>query len=283
MHQEKNDWDLIIQGKTNLLDLRLEEVWRYRDLLRMFIKRDFITTYKQTILGPLWFFIQPIITTLTFTVIFGNLAKIPTDGAPQIIFYMSGITVWGYFSACLVDVSKVFISNAGIFGKVYFPRLIMPLTIIVSNLMKFLIQFIMFLCFVVYFYLKGAIHPNWWTLFLPFILLIMAVLSMGVGLILSSMTTKYRDLTMLIAFGVQLFMYATPIIYPLSVVPPEYLWLIKLNPLVSIFEYIRFAYLGIENGFQLVSLIYPVIFSCIILAFGIIIFNKVQKTFMDTV
>lgn len=281
--KQENNWDLIIEGKTSLFDLRLKEVWLYRDLLRMFIIRDFITVYKQTILGPLWFFIQPILTTLTFTVIFGNLAKIPTDGAPQMIFYMSGITIWGYFSTCLVDVSKVFITNSGIFGKVYFPRLIMPLTIIISNLMKFLIQFIMFLSFVVYFYLKGVVHPNWWTLLLIVVLLIMAVMSMGIGLILSSMTTKYRDLTLLIGFGIQLFMYATPIIYPLSVVPQKYLWLVRLNPLVPIFEYVRYAYLGIENGFRLFSLVYPFVFSCIILAFGIVVFNKVQKNFMDTV
>lgn len=282
MYQEKENWDLIIQKKTNLFDLRLKEVWMYRDLLRMFVIRDFVTIYKQTILGPLWFFIQPILTTLMFTVIFGNLAKIPTDGAPKLIFYMSGITLWGYFSTCLVDVSKVFISNSGIFGKVYFPRLIMPLTIIVSNLMKFGVQFVMFLCFFAYFYNQGTINPNIWVFFIPFVLLIMAVLSMGIGLILSSMTTKYRDLTMLIAFGIQLFMYATPIIYPLSAVPAKYLWLVKLNPLVPIFEYMRFAYLGVGN-FQINSLLYTVFFSVIILAVGVVVFNKVQKTFMDTV
>ena len=282
MNEHKENWDLVIKGKTNLFDLRLKEVWRYRDLLRMFIRRDFVTVYKQTILGPLWFFIQPIITTLTFTVIFGNLAKIPTDGAPKLIFYMSGITIWGYFSTCLVDVSKVFISNSAIFGKVYFPRLIMPLTIIISNLMKFGVQFIMFLCFFAYFYFQGTIHPNSWAFFIPFILLIMAVMAMGIGLILSSLTTKYRDLTMLIAFGIQLFMYATPIIYPISSVPEKYLWLVELNPLVPIFEYMRFAYLGVGN-FQILSLTYSVVFSIVILAIGVVIFNKVQKTFMDTV
>lgn len=282
MNQNNENWDLVIKGKTNLFDLRLKEVWRYRDLLRMFIRRDFVTVYKQTILGPLWFFIQPIITTLTFTIIFGNLAKIPTDGAPKLIFYMSGITIWGYFSTCLVDVSKVFISNSAIFGKVYFPRLIMPLTIIISNLMKFGVQFIMFLCFFAYFYNQGTIHPNLWVFFLPFILLIMAVMSMGLGLILSSLTTKYRDLTMLIAFGIQLFMYATPIIYPLSTVPEKYKWIVQLNPLVPIFEYMRYAYLGVGN-FQITSLVYSVVFSIVILALGVVIFNKVQKSFMDTV
>lgn len=282
MHQEKDNWDLVIQGKTSLFDLRLKEVWRYRDLLLMFVKRDFITVYKQTILGPLWFFIQPILTTLTFMVIFGGLAKIPTDGAPKLVFYMSGITIWNYFSNCLTDVSKVFLSNSAIFGKVYFPRLIMPLTIIISNLMKFAVQFVMFIGFVIYFYFQGDIHPNLWMLFLPIILLIMALIAMGIGLILSSMTTKYRDLTMLIAFGVQLFMYATPVIYPISVVPIQYLWIIKLNPLVPILDYTRYAFLGIGD-FNLVALIYPILFSVVILAIGVIIFNKVQKSFMDTV
>ena len=282
MNQKQENWDLIIENKTNLFDLRLKEVWRYRDLLVMFIKRDFVTVYKQTLLGPLWFFIQPILTTLTFTVIFGNFAKIPTDGAPKVIFYMAGITIWNYFSSCLVDVSKVFQSNSGIFGKVYFPRLIMPLTIVISNLMKFGIQFLLFLCFVTYFYSQGTITPNLWALFIPFILLIMAVISMGIGLILSSMTTKYRDLAMLIAFGVQLFMYATPIIYPISVVPVKYLWLVKLNPLVPLFEYVRYASLGIGD-FKFISLLYPCVLSIVILAIGAIVFNKVQKTFMDTV
>jgi lipopolysaccharide transport system permease protein len=282
MNQNKENWDLVIQGKSSLFDLRLKEVWRYRDLLQMFVRRDFITVYKQTILGPLWFFIQPILTTLTFTVIFGNLAKIPTDGAPKLIFYMSGITIWNYFSTCLVDVSKVFISNSAIFGKVYFPRLIMPLTIVISNLMKFGVQFIMFLAFVFYYYYQGEIQPNLWALFIPFILLIMALIAMGIGLVLSSLTTKYRDLTMLIAFGIQLFMYATPVIFPIAVVPEKYLWLINLNPLTPIFNYVRYAYLGIGN-FELVSLTYPVLFSLIILAIGVVIFNKVQKSFMDTV
>lgn len=282
MNKQKENWDLIIQEKTSLFDLRLKEVWRYRDLLQMFVRRDFVTVYKQTILGPAWFFIQPILTTITFTVIFGNLANIPTDGSPKLIFYMSGITIWNYFSTCLIDVSKVFSSNSGIFGKVYFPRLIMPLTIIVSNLMKFAVQFIMFLCFVFYFYFKGEIQPNGWVLFLPFILLIMALIAMGIGLILSSMTTKYRDLGMLVAFGVQLFMYATPIIYPISVVPEKYLWLVNLNPLVPIFEYARYAFLGV-GFFELSQLLYPLLFSTVILFIGIVIFNKVQKTFMDTV
>ncbi len=282
MYQERNNWDLVIQGKTSLFDLRLREVWRYRDLLLMFVRRDFITVYKQTILGPLWFFIQPILTTLTFMVIFGGLAKIPTDGAPKLVFYMSGITIWNYFSTCLTDVSKVFISNSAIFGKVYFPRLIMPLTIVVSNLMKFAVQFFMFLCFVFYFYCMDSVKPNGWVFFIPIILLIMALIAMGIGLILSSMTTKYRDLTMLIAFGVQLFMYATPVIYPISVVPVKYLWIVKLNPLVPIFDYIRYAFLGIGT-FNLVQLIYPILFSIFILVFGVVIFNKVQKSFMDTV
>ncbi|MFD0777230.1 ABC transporter permease [Flavobacterium myungsuense] len=195
---------------------------------------------------------------------------------------MAGITIWNYFAVCLTDVSNVFQSNASIFGKVYFPRLIMPLTTIVSHLMRFFIQYILFLCFIVYFYLKGLVHPNLWVIFIPFILLIMAILSLGLGLILSSLTTKYRDLSMLISFGIQLFMYASPVIYPVSTVPEKYLWLVQINPLAPIFEYMRFAYLGVGH-FNPLSLIYSFLFSVFILAIGVVIFNKVQKTFMDTV
>lgn len=286
MKEYKNtaeEWDSVIQSQTSLFDLRLKELWHYRDLLVLFVRRDFVTVYKQTILGPLWFFIQPILTTITFTIIFGNVAKLPTDGAPGPVFYMAGITLWNYFSTCLTSVSGVFIANAGIFGKVYFPRLIMPLTIVISNLMKFAVQYVMFLVFVLYFYFQGEIQPHSaWILLTPVIVLLMAVISMGIGLILSSMTTKYKDLNMLIAFGIQLFMYATPVIYPSSSIPENYQWVIKLNPLVGLFDYMRFAYLGVGE-FTLNSLLYPTGFSIVILALGVLVFNKVQKTFMDTV
>jgi len=282
MNKHNDNWDLVIEGKTSLFDLRLKEVWKYRDLLQMFVKRDFVTTYKQTILGPLWFFIQPLLTTITFTIIFGNVAKLSTDGAPQVAFYMAGITMWTYFSNCLTNVSGVFNANAGIFGKVYFPRLIMPLTIVSSNLMKFGVQYLLFISFVLFFYFRGMIQPNLWVLLTPFIILIMAFMSMGIGLILSSMTTKYKDLNQLISFGLQLFMYATPVIYPTSSIPEKYKTLMALNPMSSLFEYMRYAYLGVGQ-FNFMDLIYPIGFTVIILAIGVVIFNKVQKTFMDTV
>lgn len=278
----EEEWDHVIQSQTSLFDLRLNEVWHYRDLLFLFVRRDFVTVYKQTILGPLWFFIQPILTTITFTIIFGNVAQLSTDGAPKLVFYMAGITLWNYFSTCLTAVSGVFNANAGIFGKVYFPRLIMPLTIVISNLMKFLVQFVMFLVFVFYFYFQGQIQPNFWILLTPIVIVLMAIISMGIGLILSSMTTKYKDLTMLIGFGIQLFMYATPVIYPSSSIPEGYQWLIQANPLSGLFDYMRFAYLGVGD-FSMNSLLYPACFAFGIMAIGIVVFNKVQKSFMDTV
>ena len=275
-------WDSVIESRHSLFDINLKELWHYRDLLVLFVRRDFVTVYKQTILGPLWFFIQPLLTTITFTIIFGNVAQLSTDGAPKIIFYMAGITLWNYFSTCLTTVSGVFNANASIFGKVYFPRLIMPLTIVISNLMKFAVQFLLFICFVVYFTLHNQIQPNSWILLTPFIIILMALISMGIGLILSSMTTKYKDLNQLITFGVQLFMYATPVIYPSSSVPSAYQWVVELNPLVGLFDYMRFAYLGVGE-FTILDLVYPSIFSIVILAIGVLVFNKTQKTFMDTV
>lgn len=280
--QEDQDWDLVIKGHTSLFDLRLGELWNYRDLLVLFVRRDFVTVYKQTILGPLWFFIQPLLTTITFTIIFGNVAQLSTDGAPKLVFYMAGITLWSYFSTCLTSVSGVFNTNAGIFGKVYFPRLIMPLTIVISNLMKFFVQFLLFIGFVIYFTLQDQITPNNWILLTPFIIILMALISMGIGLILSAMTTKYKDLNHLIGFGIQLFMYATPVIYPSSSVPENYAWIVNLNPLVGLFDYMRYAYLGV-GSFSLQTLVYPILFSIGILFLGVLIFNKTQKTFMDTV
>lgn len=275
-------WDAVIEAKHSLLAINFKELWHYRDLLVLFVRRDFVTVYKQTILGPLWFFIQPILTTITFTIIFGNVAQLSTDGAPKVVFYMAGITLWGYFSTCLTAVSGVFNANAGIFGKVYFPRLIMPLTIVISNLMKFGVQFLLFLCFVIYFVVQNQIHPNVWVLGLPLVIVLMALISMGIGLILSSMTTKYKDLNQLISFGIQLFMYATPVIYPTSSIASEYQWVASLNPLAGLFDYMRYAFLGV-GSFTLSDLLFPTIFSVVILFFGILVFNKVQKTFMDTV
>lgn len=279
---QAQDWDLIIKGQTSLFDVKLKEVWHYRDLLFLFVQRDFVTVYKQTILGPLWFFIQPLLTTIIFTIIFGNIAQLSTDGAPKVIFYMAGITLWNYFSNCLTTVAGVFNANASIFGKVYFPRLIMPLTIVISNLMKFGVQFLLFLCFVFYFVNQGQIQPNSYILLLPFIIVLMALIAMGIGLLLTALTAKYKDLSQLITFGIQLFMYVTPVIYPSSSIPDNYKWIVTLNPLVSLFDYMRYAFLGIGQ-FSASSLLYPTIFSLAVLAIGILVFNKSQKTFIDTV
>ena len=278
----EEQWDSVIESRHSLFDINLKELWHYRDLLVLFVRRDFVTVYKQTILGPLWFFIQPLLTTITFTIIFGNVAQLSTDGAPKIIFYIAGITLWNYFSTCLTTVSGVFNANVSIFGKVYFPRLIMPLTIVISNLMKFGVQFLLFIGFVGYFAFQNQIQPNNWILLTPVVIVLMAVISMGIGLILSSMTTKYKDLNQLIGFGVQLFMYATPVIYPSSSVPQNYQWVVELNPLVGLFDYMRYAYLGVGE-FAISDLVYPSLFSIVILAVGVLVFNKTQKTFMDTV
>lgn len=279
---QEDHWDHVIESRNSLFDLRLREVWHYRDLLFLFVRRDFVTVYKQTILGPLWFFIQPILTTITFTIVFGNVAQLSTDGAPKLVFYMAGITLWNYFSNCLTSVAGVFNANAAIFGKVYFPRLIMPLTIVISNLMKFGVQFLMFIIFVLYFYFQNEINPNEYILLTPVIIFLMAIISMGIGLILSSMMTKYKDLNQLISFGIQLAMYATPVIYPSSSVPESFKAILELNPLNGLFDYMRYAYLGVGN-FNFNLLIYPCVFGLLIMMLGVIVFNKVQKTFMDTV
>lgn len=279
---QSEDWDLVIKGQSSLFDVNFKDLWHYRDLLFLFVKRDFVTVYKQTILGPLWFFIQPLLTTITFTIVFGVVAQLKTDGAPKIIFYMAGITLWNYFSTCLTTVAGVFTANASIFGKVYFPRLIMPLTIVISNLMKFGVQFLLFIGFVLYYYMQGKIHPNPYMLLTPFIIILMALIAMGVGLTLTAMTAKYKDLNQLITFAIQLFMYITPVILPTSAIPSEYRWIVNLNPLVGLFDYMRYAYLGIGE-FSVSALIYPTVFSLIVIAFGVLVFNKSQKTFIDTV
>ena len=277
------EWTEVISPQTHLFDLKLKDVWRYRDLLLLLVKRDFVATYKQTILGPLWFFIQPLLTTITYMVIFGNIAKISTDGIPMTLFYMSGITLWNYFSDCLNKTATVFKDNAAIFGKVYFPRLIMPLSIVVSNLVRFGIQFFLFLIFWLWFLIKGAsIHPNLFIFLTPILVIIMAVIALGAGMIISAMTTKYRDLIFLLTFGIQLFMYATPVIYPMSSLPIKYAWVIKINPLSSLVETFRFAFTG-SGQFSWLYLCYSSFFAFILLAIGTVIFNKVEKSFMDTV
>jgi len=258
-------------------------LWRYRDLIRLLVWRDFVAIYKQTILGPLWHLIQPIFTTGVFTIIFGNIAGLPTDGIPSFLFYMAGNTVWGYFSLCLVSTSTTFTANAGIFGKVYFPRLSVPVSIVISNLISFIIRLGVFIVFLLYFILSGStIQPNLWILLLPVLVLIMAGLGLGVGIIVSSLTTKYRDLQHLVGFGVQLFMYATPVIYPLSSVPQGWQWLILANPLTPVVEIFRLGFLG-TSAVDPVFLLYSLGFTVVTLLIGVLIFNHVESTFMDTV
>lgn len=283
---EQDDWDLVIKGRSSLFDLNLKDLWRYRDLLLMFVKRDFVSFYKQTILGPLWFFIQPIFTTLVFTFVFGNLAQMSTDGLPQILFYLSGITAWNYFADCLSKTSTVFKDNANIFGKVYFPRLIMPLSIVVSNLVRFGVQFLLLLSLMVYFGIRGAaFQVTISVLFLPVIILMMALLGLGFGLIITAMTTKYKDLTFLVTFGIQLLMYGTTVIYPLSEAKTkfnEWAWLIELNPMTGIIEAFRYALLG-KGEFTVASIGYSAGVTLVILLMGIVIFNKTEKNFVDTI
>ncbi len=283
-HQEAlKEWDLIIEPQSSLLELNLKDVWRYRDLLWLLVKRDFVSFYKQTILGPLWFFIQPLFTTIIFTFIFGKLAGLSTDGLPQPLFYMAGITAWNYFADCLTKTSTVFRDNANIFGKVYFPRLIMPLSIVVSNLVRFAVQMILFFMMLGYYAYYGAnFHLNATVLLFPVLVLLMALLGLGLGLIITALTTKYRDLAFLITFGVQLMMYATTVIYPLSAAPAAYKWVIELNPMTGIIEAFRYGFLG-EGSLTFQTLGYSVIFTLVSLFLGVIIFNKTEKTFVDTV
>jgi len=281
--QEEN-WSMIIEPQRSLLDLRLGELWRYRDLVMLFVRRDFVSVYKQTILGPLWYLIQPLLTTITFTVIFGNIASLPTDGLPQFLFYMSGTVVWSYFASSLTKTSETFVQNANLFGKVYFPRLAVPVSILLSNLVSFLIQFGMFLVFVLFFVLRGTfIQPNWlWIALSPILILMMAGLGLGFGIIISSLTTKYRDLRFLVQFGVQLLMYATPVIYPVSSIPVRFQWIIQANPMTPVIEAFRFAYLG-AGTVNLNHLLYSFGFMLVVVTIGSIIFNRVEQTFMDTV
>lgn len=276
-------WDMVIGPQRNLFDLRLRELWHARDLIMLFVRRDFVSVYKQTILGPLWYLIQPLLTTITFTVIFGNIAKLPTDGLPQFLFYMSGTVIWTYFASCLTKTSETFVSNANLFGKVYFPRLAVPISILISNLIAFAIQFAFFLAFMGYFALQGTqLHPNWWMLLTPVLLLMMAGLGLGFGIIVSSLTTKYRDLRFLVQFGVQLLMYVTPVIYPTSSIPHQFQVLIQFNPMSSVVEAFRYAYLG-AGTVNLVQLAYSFGIMLVVIIIGVVMFNRVEATFMDTV
>lgn len=282
MNMSKQQWTETIESNHSLLDLKLKEVWKYKDLIYMFVKRDFVSGFKQTILGPLWFFINPIFTTIVYLVVFGGIAKLPTDGIPQVLFYLSGITLWNYFSGCLLGTSNVFTANAGIFGKVYFPRLVMPITVVISNLMRFGVQFALFLAAWIFYFAKGEIQPNIWILATPFLILLMAIFALGMGMIFSALTTKYRDLQMLLTFGVSLLMYATPVIYPLSALNGIWKKLAVYNPLTGIFECFKYGWLG-SGDFSPMLLLVSTFIILALLTIGTLVFNKVEKTFMDTV
>ncbi len=283
---DNEPWDLILNPTSKWFTLDLSKLFRFKDLLLLFVKRDFVSIYKQTILGPLWFFIQPIITALTYTIIFGTLADISTEGVPKILFYTCGITLWNYFSDTLTKTSDTFTANANIFGKVYFPRLIVPLSVVLSNLIKFGIQLFLFLIILVYYSTTTSdVHPNSFILLVPFLIILMGFLGLSFGIIISSITTKYRDLKFLISFAVQLLMYASPIVFPLSMVTqkyPQYKIYLLANPITSIVEAFKYAFLGVGE-FNWIYLSYSLIFTLVLFFTGLIIFNKVEKSFMDTV
>lgn len=277
------DWDLIIVPKNNLFDLRLQQVWKYRDLLLLFVRRDFVAFYKQTILGPLWYFIQPIFSALTYLFIFGQLAGLSTDGIPQILFYLTGIATWTYFSDCFLKSSNVFRDNAGLFGKVFFPRLIMPLSFVLSNLIRFGIQMLLLLIMIIYYSITSdSIHISWYIILFPIFVLLIALQGIGLGMLISAMTTKYRDLALMTTYGLSLLIYATPVVYPLSALSGKLKLIISLNPLSPIFEGIRKSLYG-QGTFDIYSLLYVITISSIIFITGIVVYNRGEKNFIDTI
>tara|TARA_B100000029_G_C17565148_1_gene954789 strand:- start:359 stop:1210 length:852 start_codon:yes stop_codon:yes gene_type:complete len=283
MENKKKNWDIIIRPKNNFFQINFLEIYKYRDLIKMFVIRDFVTFYKQTILGPLWYVIQPLINTIVFTIIFGNLAKISTDGVPPFLFYLAGNVVWSYFAVCLTTTSNTFIANADIFGKVYFPRLTVPIANVIISLLQFLLQFIFFLAFLIYFYFRGVeINIGFTVMLLPLILFQMAILGLGVGILIASLTTKYKDLTFLMTFGVQLWMFATPVVYPLSIVPENYRIFIILNPMTSIVEIFKKIFLG-QSSIELHHVLISIIITLFIFFLGLFNFGKMEKNFMDTI
>jgi len=283
MAQEQNTWTEVIRPRTNWFNFHFKEVWKYRDLLMLFVRRDFVSVYKQTILGPLWYLLQALFTTITFTIIFGKVANLPTDGVPQPLFYMAGIVCWGYFSQCLTKTSNTFVANAGIFGKVYFPRMTVPVSTVISNLVGFGIQLLMFLGFLAYYYFQGVpVKLNSALLLFPVLIILMAGMGLGFGIIISSLTTRYRDLQNLVGFGVQLLMYATPVIFPLSFFGGKLHTLMLLNPMTSVVETFKYAFLG-SGSFNWFYIGYSAAFTLVILFIGIILFNRIERNFMDTV
>lgn len=276
-------WTEVIEPSSKWRFIKLKELFGYRDLLIMLVKRDFIATYKQTILGPIWFFVQPILTTIMFVIVFGNIANISTDSLPKPLFYLAGVTIWNYFSECLIKTSTVFKDNAAVFGKVYFPRLILPLSIVVSNLFKFFIQFVLFLgVFVYYLFFTDQLKPNLFLFVIPLLVIFMAMIAMGLGMLISALTTKYRDLVYLLTFGVQLLMYASPIIYPMQALSDKAKFWASFNPLSSVFEIFRYAFTG-YGFFSPIQVAYSLLFGFVSLLLGILVFNKVEKSFIDTV
>ncbi len=281
--EQNENWSEIIEPKTRLLDLRLRELWRYRDLVLMFVRRDFVANYKQTILGPIWFFLQPLLTTITYIFIFGRMAGLSTDGLPMLLFYLSGVTIWNYFAETLNKTATVFKDNAQMFGKVYFPRLTMPFSIVLSNLVRFAIQFLLFLIIWVWYLAKGHnLQPNFLIALTPVLVLLMGLQALGTGMIISALTTKYKDLIFLLTFGVQLLMFATPVIYPMSSIPEQYQWVIQANPMSAIVETFRYSYLG-SGTFSWLQLGYSALVAVVILFLGTVVFNRVEKSFTDTV
>lgn len=283
---EQEDWLFVIKPKNKFLSLNLKEVWQYRDLLFLFVKRDIITVYKQTVLGPLWYLIQPLFTSLTFTIIFNNVAGISTGSVPPFLFNLAGITVWNYFTACLNGTSDTFKANANVFGKVYFPRIITPLSIVISNLIKFGIQFLIFIAFYIFYYLKGVnLILNGFAVFFPFLIIIMGILGLGLGMLISSMITKYRDFSYLVSFGIQLLMYLSAVMYPMELVKnklPKYGWIVEYNPLACIIETSRYILLNVGEV-SVLGLVYTVSVAIIIFFIGLLTFNRTEKSFIDTV
>lgn len=285
---QKEEWLYEIAPKGKLLSFNFKEIWRYKDLLLMFVKRDIVTYYKQTILGPLWFLIQPLVTSIIQFIVFYKIAKIESDGIPYFLFALAGNTLWFYFSECFKSTSDTFKTNQNIFGKVYFPRVIMPLSVTISSLVKFGIQFLLFLTVLGYYLFKGfAIEPKWTIVFTPVLLVVMALISLGFGMIISSMTTKYRDLTFIVSFGISLYMYITPVVVPTSTAVKELTPyglqdLVYLNPLTSVFEFFKYSFLG-EGTFTTFGLVYSLIFSAVVFLVGLLVFNKTEKSFIDTI
>lgn len=279
METNQDNWTHVIEPTEGIFNFNLRELWRYRDLILLFVRRDFIAVYKQTILGPLWHFLQPLFTTAVYT-IFISIVKVPTDEIPRILFVLTGVVLWNYFSSCLVKTSNTFIGNASIFGKVYFPRLVIPISVILSNLMSFFIQCLLLVPFLIFY--RDNIHPTIYILAIPFLILLLAMMGLGLGILVSSLTVKYRDLNYLIAFGVQLAMYATPVIYPLSLIPGRFRAVAMVNPISPIVEVFRCALLG-KGTFSIETILYSTVFAIVILVFGVLLFRRVENSFMDTI